>query len=376
MKRPYLLKKRGKYWYYRLSEEQTFHSTGQTARSRAENFVQHLIIQSKDRSKIAEATDLSLLQYASPYFVWEKCPHVRRLLDEGKSITKRHAKKQRRWMENHLFPDRISKLKMDDITRAEILDYRSRLIKKLGDRRNTINKVMSALKTIFKEALFREEISRDPTYGIGNIKEYRQKPGTFTVEELKQLFPSGSLGPWRDRQDYSCFFLSACTGMRRGEIFALKWRFIDFKRQYLSVEEAWKGGREIGDPKWGKKRRTPLPRSLIAVLQELHQESIRIAPDDLVFCYDDGSMLGETWWQKRFDKALVRAGINKKDRNLKPHSFRHTLNSVLRGFDYDDRKIQAALGWSDTRTQEGYTTWDMEQLREQADIVDKIFEGE
>jgi len=39
MKRPYLLKKRGKYWYYRLSDDITFHSTGETAKARAEEYV-------------------------------------------------------------------------------------------------------------------------------------------------------------------------------------------------------------------------------------------------------------------------------------------------------------------------------------------------
>lgn len=40
MRRPYLLQKRGKYWYYRLCHELTFHSTGQTTQSAAVAFAQ------------------------------------------------------------------------------------------------------------------------------------------------------------------------------------------------------------------------------------------------------------------------------------------------------------------------------------------------
>ena len=87
-------------------------------------------------------------------------------------------------------------------------------------------------------------------------------------------------------------------------------------------------------------------------------------------CDDDGSMFGATWWLKRFNRGIRNLGLNKKNRNLKPHSLRHTLNSILRGFEYDDRKIQAALGWSNIRIQEDYTTWDVEAFREQADIID------
>ena len=43
MKRPYLLKKRGRYWYYRLADEKTFHSTERVLRSEAEEWViEHL----------------------------------------------------------------------------------------------------------------------------------------------------------------------------------------------------------------------------------------------------------------------------------------------------------------------------------------------
>ena len=40
MQRPYLLKKRAQIWYYRLANENTFHSTGQTSKTAAINFAQ------------------------------------------------------------------------------------------------------------------------------------------------------------------------------------------------------------------------------------------------------------------------------------------------------------------------------------------------
>jgi integrase len=42
--------------------------------------------------------------------------------------------------------------------------------------------------------------------------------------------------------DYTCFYLAAVTGLRRGEILALRWKYIDFERQALTVGEAWKEG--------------------------------------------------------------------------------------------------------------------------------------
>ena len=120
------------------------------------------------------------------------------MLDERKSITKRHAHNQRLWLEKYVFSDPIAYEEMDNITHAELIDFRSRLLRRIPSHINTVNKVMAVIKTIFKEALIREEISRDPTSGIGNIKEERKDRGIFSLDELKRLFPEDSYGPWSD----------------------------------------------------------------------------------------------------------------------------------------------------------------------------------
>ena len=125
-------------------------------------------------------------------------------------------------MKNHVLSDLISDKKISEITRADIIDFRSRIIEKKGD--STANKAIGILKTIFKEALFREEIDKDPTTGIGKIKHTPEEVGIFTMEELNVLFPKDSTGPWIDLRDYACFLIAATLGMRKSEILALKWK--------------------------------------------------------------------------------------------------------------------------------------------------------
>jgi integrase len=143
------------------------------------------------------------------------------------------------------------------------------------------------------------------------------------------LFPSVGLGPWKEQKAYCCFLLAATVGMTRQELLALKWRHISFESKNVRIEDAWKGGDEEGLPKWGRSRTSPLPEFTKNALLALRQDSIRTAPDDLVFCYDDGSRLGETWWRKRFVRSMEAAKIDWNGRNLKPHSFRHSLNTYL-----------------------------------------------
>ncbi len=148
-----------------------------------------------------------------------------------------------------------------------MLDLRSRLLAKRSPA--TVNKALGIVKVIFREALYREEINRDPTAGASKIKERKKERGIFTGEELRALFPDSGYGPWRDIHDYTCFYLAAVTGLRRGEILALRWRYINFERKVLMVSEAWKGGKEIGPPKWDHNRLVPLSPRTIEKLSRL-----------------------------------------------------------------------------------------------------------
>jgi integrase len=370
MKRPFLLFKRGGYWYYRLADDKTFHTTGQKSRSKAEAFVIEFI---KSAETLRRQRHVSFRLYAEPFFVWDHCPHVRRLHDEGKSVTRRHARIQRQQLEKHILSDPFAGKRLSEITRADVLDLRSRLLAKNAPA--TVNKTLGLVKVIFREALYREETPRDPTTGVGRIKYRRKERGTFTVEELRALFPEHGYGPWRDVQDYTCFYLAAVTGLRRGEILVLRWRHVDFDRCFLTVSEAWKGGSEIGLPKWGHPRLVPLSPRTIDKLHRLQAGSIHLGPDDFVFCYDRGARLGETWWRKRFCAAMDRAGINRQARCLTPHSFRHTINTIVRNSGHDPAKIRAVLGWMDEAVQDAYTHWDLDHLKEWADIVDTIWQA-
>jgi len=232
MKRPYLLWKRGRVWYYKLPDIKHYLSTGQTTRRAAENYVVDII--NKERASVP--CYYNFRKYASPFFDWDYCPHIRRLREEGKSITKRHAKIQRQRLQKHVLSDFFADKRLSEITRADVLDLRSRLLAKNAPA--TVNKALGIIKVIFREALYREEINRDPTAGVGRIKEHRQEHGIFTGEELRALFPDIGYGPWRDIHDYTCFYLTAVTGLRRGEILALRWRHINLERQVLTVSEA------------------------------------------------------------------------------------------------------------------------------------------
>jgi len=327
----------------------------------------------KEAGRAAEAAKLiSLRDYLEPFYRWERCPHIGRLLTEKKQISEQHAKHQRALIDKHIFKDRIANQYVQELSRGDILDFRQRLLSKLSDHQ--ANRIIGVLKTCIKEGIYREELQRDPTLGIGNIRCTSKERGIFAVEELQALFPKKGIGPWEDLQSFTCFFVAATTGMRRGEILALRWKDVGFEENIYHVLQAWKDDKTTGLPKWEKVRENlTLPTIMTEKLKELRSVSLHILPDALVFHNEDGSRKSFKWWQEQFRAAMKKAKIDAKARRLVPHCFRHSLNTILRDKGVPAEKIRATMGWSDEKTQDIYTHFGSEHLRGQADIVDGIF---
>ena len=72
---------------------------------------------------------------------------------------------------------------------------------------------------------------------------------------------------------------------RRGEILVLRWSHVDFERRCLHITEAWKGRKEIGSTKSGRRRIVPISVRVFEVLDTLRSASVNTEPDDFLFCY-------------------------------------------------------------------------------------------
>jgi integrase len=143
------------------------------------------------------------------------------------------------------------------------------------------------------------------------------------------------------------------TGMRRGELLALRWRDVDLAAGKLRVElslEQTKAGLRFKAPKTRHGRRTiTLPASGIATLQahwkaqQEHRLKLGVgkAPDDaLVFCNWDGTPRSPNAVTKQWASAVSSLGLPK----VSLHALRHTHASQLIASGLDVLSISRRLG--------------------------------
>lgn len=366
-------KKVGKIWYYKTSAMTTYKTTGETSKALAERYVMRLLKQG-----MAGKANPMFKDYAEPYFDWDRCPHVTRLKSEGKPIGKRYCYVQRGYLEKYVFCSPLGSKSIADIKKGDLLDFRAGLQKR-GVTGNNINSIMKAIKVVFSEAVYREDLPYNPASGIGTVVTGNKESGIFTEDELNRLFanPNDSL-LWRTPADYVCFLIAATTGMRSAEVLALRWCNVDFSNRVIHIREAWKDNNHTvsGLPKSYKMRDVIMPLILSEALQSYHKVSVFNASGDLVVCDDYGKPFTVSHWQKSFRLALKGIGITEDiriARHLKPHSFRHTLNTIMREKGMNPDIIRLMLGWTDAGIQNNYTHFDIARMIRQGDLVDEIF---
>ena len=69
---------------------------------------------------------------------------------------------------------------------------------------------------------------------------------------------------------------------------------------------------------------------------------------------------------------MAAVKTDERERNLKPHSFRHSLATHLADHGHPPEKIRATLGWTNEATRASYTQWGDTDLTGQAQLVDRM----
>jgi integrase len=148
--------------------------------------------------------------------------------------------------------------------------------------------------------------------------------------------------------------VALATGLRRGELLALRWRDVDLVDARLHVREAYVRGKFQTPKSKASKRKVDLGARALAVLEEQLAASTYQGEDELVFGHPqlgtplDPSKLSRTYLRP----ALKRAGITKPFRPF--HDVRHTTLTHEAAAGNPQAYVQLKAGHSQGSTTERY----------------------
>jgi integrase len=225
----------------------------------------------------------------------------------------------------------------------------------------------------FRAAINMQLIARNPFDLVTPPKVEAKKMMTLDVDQAARLLES--LG---HSKTYWPTMLALATGMRRGEILALRWSRVDFNRATLHVAESLeqtKDGIRFKKPKSGKDRTVALPRFAIEELKRLKVQQaeellgigVRQTGETLVVARYDGEPLQPQSLTHEFTRLVARA---KDLPRVRFHDLRHSHATQLLQAGVHPKIAQVRLGHSSVAITMDLYSHATDSM--QADAADKI----
>lgn len=220
------------------------------------------------------------------------------------------------------------------------------------------------MHAVFEHAVDHHDLLVNPVAKVKRLRESHD-PGRFdffSPEEIDQLVAAAAAGRHRDpsrpavsdteqalrsfedEQDAAIYLTAALSGLRRGELLALRWGDVDFEQNSIRVFEGFSAG-TTGKTKSRKSRTVPMVDKVAERLTQLKRRPFMTGASHLVFVSRDRTNVDGSALRRRYGNALEAAGL----RQLRFHDLRHTFGSLAINVA-SIVQVQAWMGHADIKT--------------------------
>jgi integrase/recombinase XerD len=228
-------------------------------------------------------------------------------------------------------------------------------LKNVGMEATSISRNFSSIKGFHKFLMAEGYSDNDPTINTDRPKLSKRLPTVLAIEEINSILNQPDLKTTFGRRDRAILELMYASGLRVSETVNLKISNLLFDSEIIRV---------FG--KGSKERIVPIGKSAIFYIQSYQMESRHLLiskkrPTDILFLNHHGNKLTRAFIWDMLKKYSIEANI---DKNVHPHTFRHSFATHLLEGGADLRAVQEMLGHSDISTTQIYTHIDREYLKE------------
>lgn len=218
-------------------------------------------------------------------------------------------------------------------------------IKGEGLSANSMNRSLAALRGFYKFLLQEKRVDQSPLANIELAKVWMRLPDTVSKEEMILILSQPGEETPQAQRDSAMLELLYATGLRVSELAGLTMNSVNWQVGFLTV--MGKGSKErvvpIGKTAYDAVRR---------YVDEARPKLVKSRTTDILFLNRFGGAFTRQGLWKIIIHYVRKAGLQK---NVHPHTFRHSFASHLLEGGADLRAVQVMLGHSDISTTQIYT---------------------
>jgi integrase len=259
---------------------------------------------------------------------------------------------------------------LEAITYRDVVDLVA-LLERKGLAAKTTRNIIATLSALFAfaKAPQRGWATSNPCEGIELPAAVTTTEIRFlTLPEVEALVAHAPPGIYHDL-DRAMFLAAAMSGLRKGELVALRWRDVDWSAQRIRVRQNYTRG-EFGTPKSKRSTRSvPMADRLAAELDRLFVASRFQGDDDLVFAHPaTGGVQPKANITRRMRGALKAAKLDERHRF---HDLRHSFGTAMAAAGVPLRTLHEWMGHVDAHTTQIYA--DYSPSAHEAALVEAAF---
>jgi integrase/recombinase XerD len=242
----------------------------------------------------------------------------------------------------------------DQVTLSE-LQACVQWIANLGMSATSQARIISGIKAFYRYLMLEDIIRQDPTLLIEAPKTRRQLPDVLSFDEIEQIIAQVKAGTPEGQRNRAILETMYSCGLRVSEVVSLKISQLHFDAGFIRV---------VG--KGDKERLVPIGPDAIKYIN-IYKDEVRVhvpvkkGQEDILFLNRRGSALTRVMIFLVIKDLTAAAGIEKQ---VSPHTFRHSFATHLVEGGADLRAVQEMLGHESITTTEIYTHLDREFLRD------------
>ncbi len=241
----------------------------------------------------------------------------------------------------------------DEISHQDVVSFLAGLSAAgLSPRSSARN--LAAIRGLHKYLLIDSLAKTDPTVNVETPRGWKRLPKSLSSADVEALLEQPDTSTVLGLRDKAMLEVLYATGLRVSELVGLKIGDINLERGFLIV---------LG--KGSKERAVPIGEAAIEVVREYLSRArpglLKGKDSEMLFISSQRRGLTRQMFWERIKQCATRAGIEK---NISPHTLRHSFATHLLDNGADLRAVQAMLGHSDISTTQIYTHVSRERLRQ------------
>ncbi len=240
---------------------------------------------------------------------------------------------------------------IDNITNSDLKEY-VKWLNKENLNEKSISRNISCLKSFYKFLVIEKYVKNNPSDLISIPKVKKSLPKTLTEDEVIKLLDIDLTDNFSYRNKAMLEVMYA-TGLRVSELVNLKLQDVDLSQDL--VRTFGKGSKERVIP-IGEYAREYLEK----YIYEYRGSMVKRTNNEYLFLNNHGNKMTRQGFFKIIKKIAKEKGI---DKELSPHTLRHSFATHLLKYGADLRTIQELLGHSDISTTQIYTYISNEELK-------------